>query len=197
MKSSSRIGIFGGSFDPPHVGHLIIAEEARERLNLQKVFFVPAFIPPHKPNAARSNPEHRLQMTKLAIAGNDALEVSDIELRRKGISYTVDTLREFKQRFSKAELFLIVGADNLLDLDSWKSPDEIRELASLAVYRRRGFDDSQKLKAMEKDIYFLQGTPLDFSSSEIRRRVANGKSLRYLVPEKVEQYILTHGLYRQ
>ncbi len=192
-----RIGIFGGSFNPPHIGHLMIAELAFEQLGLDKVIFVPAYLPPHKVGSHRSSPYHRLQMTKIAVKGNPQFIVSDIEIQREGISYTVDTLQYYKKRYPKSKLFLLIGGDNYAQFVAWKSPDVIAMLATLAVYPRPGYDSNVLPHSYFGKEYLLQGNKLDLSSTEIRKRVFHGKTIRYLVPEKVEQYIVKKRLYKK
>lgn len=191
-----KIGIFGGSFDPPHTGHLIIAHLACEQLHLDKVIFVPAYRPPHKTNKHQSTSADRLRMTKLAIQGNSRFAVSDIEIRRKGISYTVDTVKQLKLRNPKAQLFLIIGSDNLRYFHSWKLPDEIMHLASLVIYKRPAARVSKRTR-FQKSARLLTGPMLDISSSEIRKRIASNNSVRYLVPERVLRFIASQGLYIQ
>ncbi|MBI4428604.1 MAG: nicotinate-nucleotide adenylyltransferase [Ignavibacteriales bacterium] len=190
-----RFGIFGGTFDPPHVGHLIIAEEARQQLELTKVIFVPAFLPPHKPGERSATALQRYRMVMHSVRGNPFFEVSQLELKRKGMSYTVDTLQAVKKRHPSAELFLILGSDNLVDFRTWKSPEEILTLASLAAYERKGFDiDGAETSAQLRAIR-LTGVHLDISSSLIRKHVRMGKSVRYLVPDAVHKFIKKNKLY--
>lgn len=191
-----RIGILGGSFDPPHFAHLLIAEQAREQLGLDKVLFIPAFIPPHKQSEAGAKPSERFRMVQLAIRGNRHFETSRIELNRKGISYTVDTLNGLKQKQPEAEFFIIVGSDNLTDFRDWKSPQEILEKATLAVYERPGFEIERAIQVSQIHPVKLLGERIDISSSTVRRRVKEGKSIRYLVPEAVRKFILKNKIYR-
>lgn len=192
-----RIGIFGGTFDPPHIGHLIIADQARAQLKLDRVLFVPAFIPPHKRRRASAKPADRLKMAKLAVRGNTAFAVSDLELRREGVSYTIDTVREIRQRFPSAAIFLIVGEDNWGEFPTWKSYQEILRLAKVVVYPRR----HRRLKRLPQlptaRVHFLPGVLVEISSSEIRQLVRQKGSIRYLVPAEVERYIVTRKLYRR
>ena len=185
-----RIGIFGGTFDPPHKGHIEIAEQAKKQLALDRVYFIPAFIPPHKLQHSSTTARHRWNMMKLAIGARTELRVSSIELRRRGISYTVDTLKAFKKRFPKATFVLIIGADNMLQFQSWKSPYTILRLASLAVYKRKGFH----LPSNNSTLHFtiLKGPILRISSTEIRKRIEGGDPVRPLVPQSVSQYIKRH-----
>lgn len=191
----TRVALFGGSFDPPHIGHLIIAELARGQLLLDEVIFVPAFVPPHKMKDHASTALDRLRMTRLAVRGNPSFRVSDIEIRRKGVSYTVDTVTTFKRRHRSAKLYLIIGGDSLAQFWSWKAPDEILAEASLAVYARPG----SKIKRgghPNARIHRVRGPLLQISSTEIRKRIAARKSVRYLVTEPVRFYITRHRLYR-
>ena len=189
----TRIGIFGGTFDPPHRGHIIIAEQAKKQLGLDCVYFIPAYIPPHKQHHSSTTALQRMNMMKLAVKGKKGMKVSAIELQRRGISYTVDTLNSFKRRFPKAELVLIIGADNLSQFQSWKSPNIILKNASLAVYKRKGF--TQFLKKNVLDCIVLKGHMLRISSTDIRTKIERGYPLRDLVPGAVVHFIQQHSLY--
>jgi nicotinate-nucleotide adenylyltransferase len=188
-----RIGIFGGTFDPPHKGHIAIAEQAMKQLGLDCVYFIPAYIPPHKQQHSSTTVQHRLNMMKLAVSGRKEFKVSTIELRRRGISYTVDTLTVFKKRYPKAQLVLIIGADNLLQFNSWKSPKTILQLASLAVYKRKGFH--LPLKESTIDFILLKGQMLLVSSTAIRNKIERGLAIPALVQNSVALYIKQHSLY--
>jgi nicotinate-nucleotide adenylyltransferase len=193
MKNSSRrIGVYGGTFDPIHKGHLAIAKQAKNQLGLDFVYFIPAYIPPHKQQHSPAAAQHRLRMMMLAVKGKKEFKISTIELKRRGISYTVDTLRYFKRQFPKSELFLIIGADNLVQFNSWKSPKTILQLASLAVYKRKGFNLPLK-KAPNR--ITLKGKMLRISSTEIRKINEMGLEIRDLVPKLIEHYIKQHSLY--
>ncbi|MBN1397123.1 MAG: nicotinate (nicotinamide) nucleotide adenylyltransferase [Bacteroidetes bacterium] len=187
------IGIFGGTFDPPHKGHISIAEKAMKQLSLSVIYFVPAYLPPHKLDRDFVTAKQRLAMLKLAVKGHRNFKISTIELKRRGISYTIDTLKTFKSRFPKADFVLIIGADNLAQFYSWKSPKEILKLASIAVYKRKGFNRSFK----KKDIAFqkIKGDLLQVSSTEIRQRLRNGVSVTKLLPKQIMQYIKRYSLY--
>ncbi|MBN1466763.1 nicotinate (nicotinamide) nucleotide adenylyltransferase [candidate division KSB1 bacterium] len=190
-----RIAIYGGTFDPIHIAHLIIAEYAFAELSLDKLIFIPSFSPPHKLSVPMTSPNHRLHMVKLAIAENPKLNVSDFEIIKQGTSFTVDTLIHFSGHFhvQKKDLYLLVGADNLLDFHLWKDPEEIVRLAQIAVANRPSFT----LSNARLTDYVVVGAPLlDISASMIRKRMQQKKSVRYLVPPKVEEYILQHGLYQ-
>ena len=194
-RAAKRIGIFGGSFDPPHLGHLVIAELACRELKLDVVYLVPAYLPPHKIGISQTTPADRLAMTRLAVRNVRQLAVSDAELRRKGVSYTVDTVRTFRRRFPKAELFLIIGSDSLMQFHSWKSPQRILKEVSLAVYRRPGWA-RHKTKHAAGEVLWLHGPIMRVSSTEIRSRVARGKPIHDLVRRNVSDFIMRRGLYR-
>lgn len=190
---NNRIGIFGGTFNPPHNGHIAIAKQAMKQLELNCVYFVPVYIPPHKQQNSSTAAKHRLKMLKLAVSGRKEFIASTIELRRRGISYTVDTLKFFKKHFPQAELVLIIGADNLAQFYSWKSPKTILQLSSLAVYKRKGFSLSPKDNAI--DFIFLKGKLLQISSTEIRNKIAAGLDINTFVPSSINSYIKKHLLY--
>lgn len=187
-----RVGVFGGTFDPPHVGHLAIAEWARDRLALARVLLVPAGEPPHKRGRPVTAARHRLAMARLAARGNPAFAVSPIEAEREGPSFTVDTLRALRVRERGARLFLVIGADSLDDFPDWRDPEGILELATLAVAERNGAGGRKRSRPPHVRLEF---PPLDISSSVLRRRARDGHSLRYLVPDPVIAYIRRHGLY--
>ena len=186
-----RVGVFGGTFDPPHFGHLALAEWARVELALDVVWFVPAGVPPHKRGAAPSAARHRLAMTRLATRGNVAFRVSPIECRRRGPSYTVDTLRALARSHPAATLYLMMGADTYATLGSWREPAAIARLATIVVALRPG----ARPGARTGRVKWLENPSLDVSSSALRARAARGRSLRYLVPDAVERYIARHRLY--
>lgn len=183
-----RTGILGGSFDPVHHGHLILARAAKEELALDRVIFVPANMSPHKTGSRPATGEDRLVMLRLAIAGEPAFEACDCELRRPAPSYTVDTLREFKTRHPDDEFHLLIGADNVAKFDTWHKPDEIRSLACIAVLDRAHGTVTSEWPIVRKLV--------DISSTDIRDRVAAGRSIRYLTPDAVCGYIAENGLYR-
>lgn len=193
-------GIIGGTFDPIHHGHLAIAEEVREALGLERVLFMPAATPPHKPGRPVTPAEHRLAMVRLAIADNDAFGVSDLEVARGGASYTVDTLALLRAT-SDGEPWLILSAEALAGFPQWRRPDRILDLARLAVVPRGGYEplDEAWVRAAfpgrEERFRFLAGPLLPISGSVVRRRAAAGRSVRYLVPDPVARYIAAHALY--
>ncbi|MFH1779046.1 MAG: nicotinate-nucleotide adenylyltransferase [Candidatus Omnitrophota bacterium] len=188
-----RIGILGGTFNPIHLGHLVLAEEAKEKLNLDKIIFVPAYIPPHKKGEAIAEASDRLKMVELAIKGNPYFETSTFEMDAKATSYSVETLKGFKKRYGEdTKLFFITGADSLGELFSWKELDEIFKLSQFIVANRPGYD----IANVPKEIEAVTITSLEISSSQIRRKIRENKSIRYLVPESVREYIIAKGLYK-
>ena len=200
-----RLGILGGSFDPVHFGHLILAESCREQCRLDAVWFVPAAIPPHKQNNKLSAPADRIEMLKLAIGGHEAFNVYTGEIDRGGVSYTVDTLQQLHDQEPQRELFFLMGADSLADLPTWREPERICSLAIPAVVRRAGApepDDTVLARLMSPDRLALarqhrvEMPTIDLSASDLRRRVAAGQSIRFRTPRAVEKYIEAHGLYR-
>jgi nicotinate-nucleotide adenylyltransferase len=197
-----RLGVLGGTFDPPHAGHLILAEEARTRLRLEKVLFVPAGEPWRKAGQEITPAEHRLAMVRLLLASDPYFEVSTLEVERRGPSYTVDTLEALHQQYGPAlELYFIVGEDALHDLPNWREPARIISLAWLAVAPRpvgRGMstpDLEAAVPGLSERIVTLPMPTIDISSTALRERARAGLSLRYLVPLAVEEYIRRHGLY--
>ncbi|WP_153556625.1 nicotinate-nucleotide adenylyltransferase [Roseimaritima sediminicola] len=200
-----RIGIFGGSFDPVHHGHLLIALRAWEQLHLDHVRMIPAAQSPLKPPGTHAAASERLEMLRLATGGTDCLVVDDRELRRGGVSYTVDTLQELRDGEPSAEWFLVVGADSLASLPQWHRPERLLRLATLAVVRRGGqppldygvlasLADAETIarcRAAE-----IRMPLIEMSSSDLRRRVAEGRTIRFQTPRAVEAYIDSHRLYR-
>lgn len=193
-----RLGIFGGTFDPVHLGHLIIAETACTELRLESVLFVPAPNPPHKNNEQLTPVSHRVAMLQLALADNPRFTLSTIELERPGPSYTVDTLRTLKTlpEYREAEFHLIIGADSLLDLHKWRAPEAIVQLAELAVYPRSKDAPVLAAESVIKSYHLLGGCLLGISSSDVRHKIKNNSSIRYLVPDAVREYIQARGLYK-
>lgn len=188
-----RIGILGGTFNPIHIGHLILADEAYAKLKLDKLVLVPAFMPPHKHIDVSIKPEDRLAMVRLAIEGNSVFEVSTFETESKAKSYSIDTLREFRSVYGdEAELYFITGSDSLKDLFSWKEISEIFKVSKFIVANRAGYPLDKVPKEVERVVI----TPIEVSSEDIRKRVREGRSIRYLVPDKVREYIFRHDLYK-
>lgn len=217
-----RIGILGGTFNPIHSGHLKIAEAVLERLNLDKILFVPANLPPHKNEKDIIDIQHRLEMVRLAIAGNPRFELSIIEIERKGVSYTIDTLRQMEGIYGKeAELFFITGIDAFLDIKTWKEADTLISDYNFVVIPRPFFNymdlkkismlnlPEKELSAIDKGavellelpmsgkgrLYLLNMPAVDISSKNIRNRIKSGEKLKYLLPESVELYIIKNKLY--
>ena len=187
-----RIGIFGGTFNPIHFGHLVLAEQAYEKLNLDKVIFIQSFYPPHKKSANIAEAKHRYNMVKLAIQSNPRFEISDIEIKRRGRSFLIDTLTQLKAMYPKAKLFFISGSDVSDTMAKWKSIDKILSLAKFILAKRPGY----RLKKYNKDISVISITELDISSSMIRSKIKSDKSIRYLMPLRVYRYIKQKGLYQ-
>lgn len=199
--SAARLGIFGGTFDPPHHGHLIIATEVRHALALDRVLFLPAGRPPHKRGAAVSPAEHRVAMTRLAIAGDPAFALCLDDVERGGPSYTADTLEALARQHPGAELFFLMGEDSLRDLPTWRAPARILRAARLAVAARPGIDTDltaleQELPGISARVAFVPTPEIGIAARDLRARVAAGRPIRYQVPPTVEAYILAHSLYR-
>lgn len=191
-----NIGIFGGAFNPPHIGHLIVLESVLDQLPLDKVLLIPSAQPPNKRDGSLAPAAARLEMTRLAIQGCEGYEVSDLEIRRGGISYTVDTVAALAGLYPSASISLIIGGDNLLEFQTWKSPDEILARADLIVMNRPGFSPRDSRSEYLRKARMLNVPQIGISSTDVRRRVKLGRSIRFLVPPPVEQYILQRGLYR-
>jgi nicotinate-nucleotide adenylyltransferase len=195
------VGLLGGTFDPPHFGHLALAEAAREELGLDRVLFLPNGRPPHKPAAEVSAPEDRYLMTELACADHPQFFVSRVELDRPGPSYSLDTIRAFRQEFGPAtELFFLVGMDSLLEMPTWREPDAILAESRVVAAVRPGFAVSDLATAIGPDraarVRILSMPLLDIAAHDLRERVRHGLSLRYLTPEPVRAYVNKAGLYR-
>ncbi|UCH51119.1 MAG: nicotinate-nucleotide adenylyltransferase [Chloroflexota bacterium] len=199
-----KIGVLGGTFDPIHSGHLVIAEEARLRLKLARVLFVPARQQWLKTGREIAPATHRIEMVKLAIANNPYFEVSTVETDRPGPSYSVETMAILQQRLgAEVKIFFVVGWDSLAELPQWKEPDGLIQLCKLVAVTRPGFNRPD-LKALEsfvpgvtRSVVWLDIAPVDISSSDIRYRVAQGLSIKGLVPDEVESYIKERKLYRE
>jgi nicotinate-nucleotide adenylyltransferase len=216
--SMQRVGIFGGTFDPVHIGHLRIAEEAVETLGLDKMLFVPAADPPHKPGGSILPFEHRRRMLELALRDNSRFMLSDVEDRMPGKSYTVKTLRRFIDEWEgSAELLFLVGMDAFLEMDTWWNYRELFQLASIVILRRPGHDESRVGEFLHRKIsaryvwgtgrgcysdpeflpvYLLRNSVLQVSATSIRRLISQGRSVRYLVIPEVLRYIVEKNLYR-
>ncbi len=190
----SKIGIFGGTFDPIHNGHLITAQSVIEFRNLEKIIFIPAYISPHKQNEQAASAQHRLNMIKLAIDNVPFFECSYYEIKQHTISYTIDTLRELKKKYN--EIDLIIGYDNIFQFHTWNEPDEILKLANVVVLRRKS---SHPLEFVDKYVEFatfVQTRGIEISATDIRNRVRDNLPIHYLVPKNVEEYIYKNKLYK-
>lgn len=187
-----RIGILGGTFDPPHNGHIAVARAAIRECHLQKIIFIPAKYPPHKPIEKVASELDRLNMLKLAVGGHSEFEVSDIELKRESLSYTIETLREIKDRNPEAEIVFIIGADNISEMESWYKTDEILNVATVVAFNRPGFEPRGKYKSKIK---MFNMSPVDISSTEIRDKIKAHETVEDLVPEPVREYIEKNSLY--
>lgn len=197
-----RLGIYGGTFDPVHYGHLLAAEQCREQCRLDEVWFMPADSPPHKQQVEITPGVRRAEMLELATAGHPQLRVSHIELDRSGPSYTVDTLRQLRDEGPDRELFLMIGADSLADFPKWREPTLILETAEVLVVNRGRQEPDVKALAARlggdlADRFQVVSMPgVDLAASDIRRRVRQGRSIRYMTPRAVEMYIQQNGLYQ-
>jgi nicotinate-nucleotide adenylyltransferase len=183
-----KIGIYGGTFDPIHHGHLILAREARERLGLEKIIFVPAAISPFK-DLPVANAQDRVRMLRAAITNEPGFAMDEVELHRPGPSYTIDTIEEFRTREPEAEIFLLLGQDNVPSLSQWHRFEELRKLVKFVVLDRTGEETNHP--------YLVVQCKIDISATEIRKRVASNGSIRYLVPQAVEEIIRREGLYQE
>jgi nicotinate-nucleotide adenylyltransferase len=188
-----RIGLFGGSFDPVHLGHMLVAQAAREELNLDRLFFIPAAQSPFKPDSKPSSGADRLRLLRLALAGKTWCEIDAQELHRGGISYTIDTLRDYHRRFPEAEMYYLIGGDHVPTLPSWREASDLAGLAEFVVVPRPGQAEIPFPKPFHGPA--LKGFPLAVSSSQIRARVKAGQPIDHLVPAAVSEAIRTEGLY--
>lgn len=195
-RPMNRLGILGGTFNPIHIAHLLVAEQVAEARQLGKVLFIPTCIPPHKNSPDIAPPEDRYRMTVLATEANPRFEVSRIELDRPGRSFTKDTLQQLLEIYPESELFYIIGSDAVAELSTWREPELVLELATFLVAMRPGHDLARIEERFTKRIEVVHVSGLDVSSTDIRERVRKGLSIRYLVPLKVEQYIAQKGLYQ-
>ena len=196
-----RLGLFGGTFDPVHVGHLILAEACREACALDRVWFVVAGTPPHKPSG-RTPVADRLEMVRIAVAGHPAFEVSEIEAHASGPNYSFETVEAIHGERPDDELFFLIGADSLADFPTWRHPERIAELATIVVVNRPGIDPEVVAEPIDlgpsaRPLLAVDVPPIGIASSDLRRRVAEGRSIRYRVPRGVEAYIEEAGLYRR
>jgi nicotinate-nucleotide adenylyltransferase len=188
-----RVGIFGGAFDPVHLGHLITAQSVKEIRKLDKIIFIPAYISPLKTDYEHTSSIHRLKMLQLAAEQDENFIVDDFEIKNKEVSYTIETLQYLKGKYQKLEL--IIGYDNLLLFEKWKSPDEILNLADLVILKRKVSLEEKENKFF-KAAEFVETPLIEISSTEIRRRVSQGMPINFLVPQKVKEYIYAFNLYK-
>lgn len=187
-----RIGILGGTFDPIHRGHIYLAEKVLQKLSLGKIIFIPAYLPPHKRGIGITSARHRYNMVKLAVGKNKNFEVSAIELRRKGRSYSVETLRYLKEKYGKSsKIFFITGSDSLRELRKWKNLKEILNLCEFVVVKRPHFG----IKNAQRSFIILDIDARDISATDIRRNIGRGLPINKLVPKAVNDYIIAHKLY--
>lgn len=195
-----RLGMFGGTFDPIHLGHLVLAEQCREACGLDRVWFVVAGEPPHK-RGDRTAASHRLEMVRIATAGHRDFEASEIETDRPGPHYSAETVESVQRERPDDDLFFLLGADSLIDLPTWREPARIARLATIVVVNRPGIESADPSRAPDlgrdaRPFQFVTIPPIGIASNDLRRRLAEGRSVRYLVPPGVEAYIEAHRLYR-
>ena len=190
----ARIGILGGTFDPPHLGHIALAENAIKELSLDNLLFIPSRIPPHKPQTKISPGDDRYAMLKLAIEGYPDLDITDMELKRVGKSYTYDTILELNKTYPDDEMFFIIGADNIQDMENWYKPDELISLINFIAANRPGFEPSGRFK---DKIKLFKMEPYNISSTEIREKIANGEDVSNHLHPAVNDYIIKNQLYKK
>jgi nicotinate-nucleotide adenylyltransferase len=191
----SRVGIFGGTFDPIHHGHLITAQSVKEIRELDKIIFIPAYISPHKQYEKASSAAHRLNMIKIALVEIPFFEYSDFEIKQHTVSYTIDTLREFKKYYEHIDL--IIGYDNIFKFHTWKDPDEILSLADVVVLKRKSSHPPDFIDKYVQAAVFVETRGIEISATDIRLRVHNGLPIHYLVSREVEEYIIKNKLYKE
>lgn len=189
------IGLFGGSFNPPHIAHLIVAECVRDQFGLNEVWWIPNATPPHKPEANLVAVRHRLEMTRRAVAPHADFEVCEIEVQREGVSYTVETVRALQEQYPDTDFALIIGSDSLDSFGEWHRPDEIAERVPLIVYKRPGAIEAVAEPRFANHVRYVAAPVMEVSGTEVRARCRAGRSIRYLVPDPVWSYVETHDLY--
>jgi nicotinate-nucleotide adenylyltransferase len=189
-----RLGIFGGTFNPPHTAHLIGTELVREEFHLDRILFIPTYIPPHK-EQPEVPPAARLRMLHIAIKDNPSFQLIDLEIKRRKVSYTIDTVREIKAKNPDSSLYLIMGTDQSQEFGEWKQPETLLAMLEFIIIARPGFDKEKISELLRRKAAFLE-LNIDISSTMIRNRIKSGKSIRYLVPEGVREYIIANGLYQ-
>lgn len=193
-KAPKKIGLLGGTFDPPHIAHLVLAQSALDELKLDEIWFLPAFVPPHKRGVRVTSFAHRLQMVRLAVRGNARFKVLTVEKEKGGLSYTVETLPLLRRKHPNVQFFLLLGSDNLAELSSWREPEKVFSMAR-PVFAHRPLTDEGLPPWLERPVW-LSNPRLEISSTDMRARVRAGGSVRYLVPNAVERYITKKRLYR-
>jgi nicotinate-nucleotide adenylyltransferase len=191
-----KIGIFGGTFNPPHIGHLITAESVRETIALDRIIFMPSYISPHKQEGEQYSARHRFTMTKIAIASNNRFDISNEEIEKGDTSYTIDTLDHLRKTHDNASLYLIVGMDNYITFHLWKEPKRILEHTTLVVMNRPNYPQIINEIIGTTNVLFVDVPDIDISSSDIRQRMKEGRSVKYLVPDDVERYMIDNNLYK-
>lgn len=199
--SKKRAAIFGGTFDPPHLGHFILAEQLKNNFNLNEIIFMPTGKPPHKKDKVISPDNERLNMLKLAVAENNSFSLSDWEIQNEGYSYTAKTLAEFVPQIDADQIFFIIGADSLAEIFKWKDPEYLLSKGKFIVFNRPGYDlkaiiSQKKYESYLDNIFTYQGLNIEISSSFIRDEIKKGNSIRYLTLDKIEKYIEENNLYR-
>lgn len=204
IAGKRRLGIMGGTFDPVHYGHLVAAEGARYSFSLEKVIFIPAGNPPHKPDRIITEPSIRYEMTSLAVASNPFFCASDLEIRRDGPSFTIDTVRYMMRLHPDQRIYFITGADALLEISTWKNFEVLLSICNFVAATRPGYrllELKEKLDSLrdnlKQNISYMEVPALAISSTDIRQRVREGRPIKYLLPESVEDYIIQNNLYRQ
>ena len=191
-----KIGVLGGTFDPIHLGHLLVARDAMEALGLDRVIFVPAAAPPHKVKEETAPAPQRYEMVRLAVEDNPSFSVSGVEIQRSGPSFSVDTVIRLRKEHEQGDFFFLIGEDNLDDIWSWKEPEKLFQICHVVVIGRAGRDRESKRIELPGPVTNLDVHRINLSSSEIRSMLKKGRSIRYLVPKNVEHYIYEHHLYR-
>jgi nicotinate-nucleotide adenylyltransferase len=190
------VGLFGGSFNPPHVAHQIVAEIARDQFGFEEVWWIPNATPPHKSSDELAEVEHRLAMTERVVSNHPAFRLCDIEIKRAGVSYTVETIRALQEQYPDTEFGLLIGSDSLDQFAGWRCPEEIADRVPLVVYKRPGVISEVAKPRFANQVHFVSAPVMEVSGTEIRSRCRSGRSIRYLVPEPVRAYIEKNDLYR-
>jgi len=190
------VGLFGGSFNPPHIAHLVVADVVRDQFGLEEVWWIPNATPPHKGDDALAEVEHRLAMTRRAVEDHPSFRVCDIEIQRAGVSYTVETIQALQERHPETRFGLIIGSDSLDHFGSWHRPDEIADRVPMIVYKRPGTIEEVAEPRFANQVRFVSAPVMEVSGTEIRARCRADRSIRYLVPEAVRTHIQKHGLYQ-